>query len=165
MKKYVAHLVDPKGNITHYETYSLLYDDIPSTSPIMNGPLELSNIVYIRTEYEESRRIERLYGGFIDEESLIYATVKFKNDNRRYKLVASPEVINAVFRIINEENYFGHREPQFRNLGVAALDTTGILIEKAFKFVLYTFIGICLLGLAAIPILWIFKEIYNAIVS
>lgn len=131
---YLAMLIDPQGNALRFQTDTLGYDDLGPDIPF--GPeFDLASISSIEVVYAVSHPKPKLDGylsmlggaavggaagaavmGYFYSKQrgrvVCYTNVQLAgHGDAVFKFIADEPIVDKVFLIIEEKNYFGHREP------------------------------------------------------
>ena len=162
---YLAMLIDPQGNTMRFQTDTLDYDDLGPDMPF--GPeFDLGSITSIETAYAVRHPKPKLDGylsmlGGAAMGGVLGAAVMgyfYARDRGRvvcytnvqlaghgdtiYKFIADEPIVDKVILIIEEKNYFGHREPNLTPRYIRWLENVFMAIGVFFRRLFFTVIAI-----------------------
>lgn len=165
---YLAMLIDPQGNTMRFQTDTLDYDDLGPEKPF--GPeFDLGSITSIETAYAVEHPKPKLDGylsmlggaamggvlgaaimGYFYAKDrgrvVCYTNVKLAgHGDTVFKFIADEPIVDKVFLIIEEGNYFGHREPNRTPRCIRWLENVFRAIGLFFRRLLFTVIAILVL--------------------
>lgn len=158
---YLAMLIDPQGNTMRFQTDTLDYDDLGPDMPF--GPeFDLASITSIETAYAVRHPKPKLDGylsmlggaamggvmgaavmGYFYSKDrgrvVCYTNVQLAgHGDTIFKFIADEPIVDKVILIIEEKNYFGHREPNRTPRFLRCFDN----VIRSFGCFVYAMIGL-----------------------
>lgn len=158
-------LIDPQGNTMRFQTDTLDYDDLGPDMPF--GPeFDLGSITSIETAYAVRHPKPKLdgylsmlggaaMGGVLGAAVMGYFYAKDRgrvvcytnvqlagHGDTVFKFIADEPIVDKVILIIEEKNYFGHREPNLTPRYIRWLENVFMAIGVFFRRLFFTVIAI-----------------------